>query len=263
MTRHNKQCSGRPRGADTPVRFLDRKPFAILLFCLALPLFLLGNSADDQPRVPSDVAWTHDTIELASSGDAFRGSLIAKSCAHCHGSEGFSSEPGIPNLAGIDRLSIWKQLQDFRSGKRYSPVMQPIAVELSSRNDADVSAYFSMLPTFSDPQDNRVFPQAIPDPKTSRLAENLIVFGDAHRGIPPCESCHGPVGFIRGAPSLATQNAGYLLEQLQHFAQGLRTNDIDEVMRIVSSQLTDEEKSAVSAYYGAGRGPSAPRPPIP
>ncbi len=230
------------------------------LLCFLLPLLLLANPSDrNQPpvRVPSDVAWTPETIQLAASGNAFRGSLLARQCAHCHGAEGFSSESAIPNLAGMDRLSNWKELQDFHSGKRSSPVMEPIAAMLSAQDSADVAAYFSMLPTFPDPMDNRAFPQAIPDEVKSRMAEKLIVFGDASRGIPPCEACHGPVGYVKGAPSLATQNTQYLLGQLQHFSDGTRTNDINIVMRSIAKQLTVEEKSALSQYYGAGRGPSA------
>ena len=230
------------------------------LVCCGLPLFLLGTSSDnDQPpvRVSSEVAWTHETVQLASRGDAFRGSLIGRQCGHCHGSEGFSSEPAIPNLAGVDRLSTWKQLQDFHSGKRGSPVMQPIASMLTAQDAADLSAYFSMLSTFPDPQDNRVFPQPMADPGKSRAAEKLIVFGDGSRGLPPCQACHGPVGYLKGAPSLATQNARYLLSQLQHFSDGTRSNDINVVMRSIAKQLSAEEKTAISEYYGAGRGPSA------
>jgi cytochrome c553 len=239
------------------------RPTAFLsvgLLGFLLPLLLLGSPADNpQPpvRVPSAVAWTSETIQLAAGGNAFRGSLLARQCAHCHGAEGFSSESAIPNLAGMDRLSNWKELQDFHSGKRSSPVMEPIAALFSAQDSADVAAYFSMLPTFSDPMDNRAFPQAIPDEVKSRTAEKLIVFGDASRGIPPCDGCHGPVGYVKGAPSLATQNTQYLLGQLHHFSDGTRTNDINVVMRTIAKQLTDQEKSALSEYYGAGRGPSA------
>jgi hypothetical protein len=59
------------------------------------------------------------------------------------------------------------------------------------------------------------------------MAIELIVFGDGRRGIPPCQACHRPVGSVKGAPSLATQNADYLLDQLNHFANGDRANDIN------------------------------------
>jgi cytochrome c553 len=232
-----------------------------MTLCLGLPLALLSSGSENAPvRVPSNVAWTPANIKLASGGDAFRGSLLARRCGHCHGTEGFSAEPPVPNLAGMDRLSVWKELDDFRSGKRTSPVMQPIASLLSAGDSADVAAYFAMLPTFADPQDNRAFPQAAPGLEKARVAEKLIVFGDGQRGIPPCQACHGPVGYVKGAPPLATQNADYLLTQLRHFAGGARTNDINVVMRSIARQLTDDEKTALSQYYGAGRGPSAGSP---
>lgn len=239
---------------------------AIALLCFAAPLVMEGKPPDDaafnQPsvRIPSSVSWTPATIHQASSGDAFRGLLIARRCDHCHGAEGFSAEPMIPNLAGMDRLSVWKQLEDFRSGKRPSRMMQPIAAQLSAQGVADVAAYYSMLPTTPDPQDNRSFPQPMSDPEKARMAEDLIVFGDGHRGIPPCQACHGPVGYLKGAPPLIPQNGDYLRTQLKHFTDGSRGNDINVVMRSVARQLTDEEKTAVSEYYGAGRGPAAGTP---
>jgi cytochrome c553 len=203
------------------------------------------------------VAWTKETLTIVSGGDAFRGLLLARRCNHCHGEEGFSSAPAFPNLAGEDRLSFWKQMQDFRFGKRTSPVMQGIADGLSARDSADLAAYYSMLPTASDPQDNRVFPQAMQNPSRATMAIRLIVFGDGQRGIPPCQSCHGPVGSVKGAPPLDTQNGSYLQNQLENFASGHRTNDINVRMRSIARQLTEEEKTAVSNYYGAGMGPGA------
>lgn len=233
-----------------------------LLFVIVL--LLSGRDSSAQPensappvRVPSDVAWTEETLTLISSGDAFRGLLLARRCNHCHGEEGFSSVSAFPNLAGVDRLSFWKQMQDFRSGKRISPVMQDIAEGFSARDAADLAAYYAMLPTASDPQDKRAFPQAMHDPSRATMAIRLIVFGDGQRGIPPCQSCHGSVSYVQGAPPLATQNGSYLEQQLEHFSNGTRTNDINVRMRSIARQLTPEEKTALSEYYGAGLGPGA------
>jgi cytochrome c553 len=206
-------------------------------------------------RVPSNVAWTEETLRAVSGGNAFRGLLLARRCNHCHGEEGFSSVPDYPNLAGLDRLSFWKQMQDFRTGKRSSPVMATISEGLSARDSADLAAYFAMLPTGSDAQDNRAFPQAMHEPSRATMAIRLIVFGDGQRGIPPCQSCHGPVSYVKGAPPLATQNGAYLQLQLEQFSNGYRANDINVRMRSIARQLTAEEKTAVSEYYGAGLGP--------
>ncbi len=235
-----------------------------LLVLLAMTLLFSGRDSSAQKeaensdlpvRIPSNVAWTEETLAIISRGDAFRGLLLARRCNHCHGEEGFSSVPAFPNLAGEDRLSFWKQMQDFRSGKRTSPVMQGIAEGLSARDAADLAAYYAMLPTASDAQDNRAFPQAMTDPSHASMAIRLIVFGDGQRGIPPCHSCHGPVSYVNGAPPLATQNGDYLEQQLEHFSNGDRANDINVRMRSIARQLTAEEKTAVSEYYGAGLGP--------
>jgi len=236
--------------------------FGTLLALLATTVLLSGSDSSGQSenseppiRVPSNVAWTQDTLALISRGDAFRGLLLARRCNHCHGEEGFSSVPNFPNLAGVDRLSFWKQMQDFRSGKRTSPVMQPIAEGLSPRSAADLAAYYAMLPTASDPQDSRAFPQPMHDAAGASMAIRLIVFGDGQRGIPPCQSCHGPVSYVNGAPPLATQNGNYLEQQLELFSTGNRANDINVRMRSIARQLTSEEKTALSEYYGAGHGP--------
>src|SRR5271166_3626096 len=58
-----------------------------------------GRNSEPPVRVPSNVAWTEETLTMVSSGDAFRGLLLARRCNHCHGEEGFSSVPDFPNLA--------------------------------------------------------------------------------------------------------------------------------------------------------------------
>lgn len=221
---------------------------------LALSSLLLLASDERPDHIPSLVQWTPENIATASSGDAFRGLLLARGCEHCHGAEGFSPEANIPNLAGLDKLSIWKELQDFRSHKRMSPVMSPIAEALTPRQIADVAAYYSALPVFSDPQDNRSFPQMSTDSSHAPAASHLIVFGDGERGIPPCQSCHGPIAYRPGAPALMNQNAAYVLTQLENFSTGARANDINMPMRTIAALLTDEERHALAEFYGSGLG---------
>lgn len=243
-----RRCSGQPR---VLVAILTA---VILLAALAGTSLLNSVKAGSSDRIPSNVAWTRETIAEASSGDAFRGMLLAKRCEHCHGAEGFSPVGSTPNLAGMDKLAIWKQLQDFRDGKRSSPIMESIAQSLSQHDVADVVAYYAELPVYPDPQDNRVFPEPNAQASHSAIASRLVAFGEGSRGIPPCQSCHGPVGYKTGAPSLATQNADYILAQLNAFADASRANDINEPMRTVGSLLSENERQALAAYYGAGLG---------
>ena len=245
LSKSMKGPSWRPRATIT---------LAILFVGLAATSLLLQAGDNSSDGVPSYVSWTADTIAAASRGDAFRGMLLARRCDHCHGAEGFSSVASTPNLAGIDRLVVWKQLQDFRAHKRRSRAMEPIAESLSSRDTADVAAYYSKLPVFSDPQDNRVFPQSRPDPAHAEIASHLVAFGDGERGIPPCQACHGPVAYRPGVPSLMAQNAVYVLDQLEAFAGRTRANDINMPMRTIAGLLTEDERHALAEYYGAGYG---------
>jgi cytochrome c553 len=225
----------------------------VLLIGMAASSLLRGVSAGAD-RIPSYIEWTPQTMAAASSGDEFRGSLLAKRCAHCHGDEGFSPVGSTPNLAGMDKLALWKQLQDFRSGKRASRVMAPIAQSLAGPDVADLVAYYSRVPVFADFQDNRAFPGARPNASHLSMASRLITFGDGERGIPPCDACHGAIAYRLGAPSLMTQNADYVLDQLEAFASGRRANDINEPMRTIAGLLTEEERHALAEYYGAGLG---------
>ncbi len=216
---------------------------------------LVGWDVPQPPaRVPSNVAWTAETISEASSGNALRGLLIARRCERCHGREGFSSSPVVPNIAGMNPLVVWKQLDDFRSGKRGSRAMQPIANALTGQDSADIAAYYAMMPVSPDPQDDRSFPQPLADPQHEAVAIRLITAGDGSRGIPPCQACHGPIGSVTGAPSLATQNASYLLDQIEAFANDIRSNDINLRMRTIARQLTEDERHALAESYGAGLG---------
>jgi cytochrome c553 len=216
---------------------------------------LLLQARDNPPdRVPSYVSWVPETIATASAGDAFRGMLLAKRCDHCHGAEGFSPSAATPNLAGMDTLAVFKQLEDFQTHKRLSRAMNPIAESLSPRDVVDMAAYYAKVPVYADPQDNRAFPQSKPEHGHETVALHLISFGDGERGIPPCQACHGPVAYRPGVPTLATQNADYVLNQLEAFASGSRSNDINMPMRTIARLLTEEERHAIAEYYGSGLG---------
>lgn len=58
-------------------------------------------------------------------------------CASCHGADGIAVDEMAPNLAGETAVYIDTQLRAFRSGKRHSEVMGPIAEAMS---DAEMRA---------------------------------------------------------------------------------------------------------------------------
>jgi len=213
----------------------------------------LGSAREAAPtlRTPSRIAWTSSTLGQIRAGDAQHGSFIALNCTACHGEGGMSQSTFIPTLAGMDPAVIFKQLDDYRSGKRPWGVMGAIAKALSIRDSADVAAYYAARPNGLAAIAPEGSLRRESRSKESDSARHLAFMGDEQRGIPPCTACHGPHGYKIGAPPLAGQHAAYIERQLAAFAQGLRQNDINEQMRTIAMQLTPSEMHALAAFYGA------------
>ena len=151
----------------------------------------------------------------------------------------------------MDAAVIYKQLDDFRSGKRSWGAMNAIAQALSLRDSADAAVYFAAQPGGLPALTGDRAPESGRSLRQSDPAKRLIFAGDPQRGIPPCSACHGPGGYKLGAPALQGQQANYIEEQLLAFAQGMRQNDVFEQMRIIARQLTSDEMHAVAAFYAA------------
>ncbi|MFZ3327654.1 MAG: c-type cytochrome [Methylocella sp.] len=219
----------------------------------------LGITADIGPareaapplRTPSRIAWTSSTLGQIREGNEQHGSFIALNCTACHGEGGVSQSTFIPTLAGMDPAVIFKQLDDYRSGKRPWGVMGAIAKALSIQDSADVAAYFAARPNGLAAIAGGGSLHHASASNEGDSARRLAFIGDEQRGVPPCTACHGPNGYKIGAPPLAGQHAAYIERQLAAFAQGLRQNDINEQMRTIATQLTLGEMHALAAFYGA------------
>src|SRR3984893_14657859 len=105
----------------------------------------IGRAAEPQPplRTPSRIAWTSATLAQVAGGNAEHGAFVALNCTACHGEQGVSQTGLYPTLAGMDATVIYKQLDDFRSGKRSWGAMNAIALALSPQDSADVAVYYA------------------------------------------------------------------------------------------------------------------------
>lgn len=77
--------------------------------------------------------------------------------------------------------------------------------------------------------------------------------GDAVAGrkkAAQCQTCHGLDGLSKlpEAPNLAGQTAIYLVKSLNDFKSGARRN---EMMSLVTSQLSSEDIADLAAYYAS------------
>jgi cytochrome c553 len=214
-----------------------------------------GLAGAPQPplQTPTRVAWTSATLARIAAGNVERGAFVAANCVACHGEKGVSESGLFPTLAGLEAAVIYKQLDDFRSGKRSWGAMNAIAKALTEQDWADVGVYFAsqangLAPISGEPfRGGHTLREADP-------AIRLVFAGDPARGIAPCAVCHGPSASKLGAPSLQGQRPEYIERELAAFAQGVRANDINQQMRSIASQLTPAEASAVAALYGSRPG---------
>lgn len=199
-------------------------------YCLILALFL-GTTAAVQAK-----------------GDPEAGKTKSVTCAACHGSDGNSAIPMNPKLAGQHQGYLVKQLQEFKlasqtGGKegRNNAIMNGQAMMLSEQDMLDISAYFSgqQLKIGETPED------------VIAMGEALYRGGDAARGITACIACHSGDGKgmnLAGFPAIGGQHASYTQTQLEMFRSGGRNNDLNGMMRGISSKLTDEDISILSLY---------------
>jgi len=220
----------------------------------ALGFHTHGNSSgsiQSSAKVPTYVAWTETTLQQARSGDPQRGEFIALNCTTCHVEQALTSDSRIPNLGGLDPLVMYKQLDDFRSGTRLSGPMSAIAQSLTPQQYADVAAYFAKQAGLPENGGERM-PRNNSSYRNDDPVQKLIYAGDPKRGIAACASCHGPGGYLIGAPALSNQNALYIEQQLQAFAQGTRVNDMNMPMRSIASLLTPSEMNSLASAYSKG-----------
>ena len=79
---------------------------------------------------------------LSPPAIAAEGSILALSCAACHGTDGKS--PGsIPAIAGKPATFLETTLADFKSGKRPGTVMNRLAKGYSDDEIKALAAYFA------------------------------------------------------------------------------------------------------------------------
>lgn len=195
------------------------------------------------------VVATHAWAEApaAAKGDATKGKTIVDNvCGACHGTDGNSTSPIYPVLAGQYPEYIHKQLTEFKSGARKNAIMAPNAAKLSDGDMLNVAAYFSA----QQPK-----PRLAKDAELAAEGQKIYKGGNPSSGVPACASCHGPTGsgIPVQFPRLGSQQAKYVLTQLQNFRSGDRTNDGGKMMQVIARRLTPQEMRAVAEYISGLR----------
>jgi cytochrome c553 len=202
----------------------------------------------------------------ANEADAEHGRIIAEQgkqapapavppCRNCHGEKGIGDGSGaFPRLTGQLGFYLYKELRDFASGTRRSPVMSPIAEALDNQEMQDVAAYYAA-------QTGPFFPAPLLDPALVQRGGVISASGLADKNVPACIACHGlaGAGMAPSFPYLAGQYASYLEYQLDLFRMDLRNNSALGVMDRIAASMSEDEIKAVSQYLASVRPPCGGR----
>ena len=165
--------------------------------------------------------------------------IVQGKCFVCHGTDGESSSPLFPRLAGQHARYVERQLADYKSGRRKSTTMQPMVDDLSAADFKALGLYF---------ESRKPQAHAVSDPELAQVGRFIFVRGNPYSGVAACSSCHGPTGGgTETLPRLAGQHAQYTENQLKAFNKRERTND-NAVMHTVASKLSELERHAVAEY---------------
>jgi cytochrome c553 len=181
---------------------------------------------------------------IALTGDAARGKTLSETCATCHGADGKALMPAYPNLAGQHPSYIVRSLVEFKKGpegQRNNPIMMGMSMPLSDQDMADLAAYYGSLPPVAG---------GMADPALVELGEKIYRGGIVSEKIPACSGCHGPKGEGYASakyPSLAGQNADYVVAQLTAFKAGERKGP-NGMMGGVTKYMTPQDMAAVASY---------------
>ena len=177
----------------------------------------------------------------ANAADIEAGKTKSAVCAACHGADGNSSNAAWPSLAGQHASYIYKQLKDFKEGRRNDATMVGMVALLNDEDMKNVAAYF----------ESQQAKAVAFDADMVAAGENIYRGGITETKVAACMSCHSPGGTGNGPagwPSLKGQHPEYLVVQLQNFKIGLRANDSGKMMRNVVVRMSDLEMKSVAAY---------------
>lgn len=196
----------------------------------------------------------------AGAAPSFEDSIAqrAQACVLCHGKEGRAAADGYyPRLAGKPQGYLYKQLLNFRDGRRHYGLMSDLVDPLSDAYLNELAGYFAHLQ----------LPYPAPQPPTLPAAElergrQLVLRGDAARKLPACVQCHGEqlTGVQPFIPGLLSLPRDYLNGQLGAWRSGQRRAVAPDCMAHIAKQLKAEEINAISQWLAAQPLPAGAKP---
>lgn len=151
-------------------------------------------------------------------------------CLNCHGDNGISKIPEVPNLAGQNPAYLLEQIRKFGSGERKDQFMQGLIKVLKDEERVQIALFYG----------SQTVPPSKADPALAARGKELFT--------KLCVRCHGDAA--RGdmtIPRLAGQQIPYIVSSVTRYRDntGQRNN---QLMSIATSSLKNEDIKAIANY---------------
>lgn len=181
-----------------------------------------------------------------------------QACSACHGDQGRATPEGyFPRLAGKPADYLFRQMQNFRDGRRHHTQMRYLMAHLTDDYLREMAGFFA----------RRAVPYPAPLPAQAAAqvlaqGEALVRQGDAARGLPACVACHGAAmtGVLPAVPGLLGLSRDYLNSQLGAWRTGQRQAQAPDCMAEIAHRLSAVEVAAVSSWLAAQPVPRGGQP---
>lgn len=157
-------------------------------------------------------------------------------CNQCHGEDGNSVKPGIPNLAAQNPMYLVEQIEKFSDGRRKNYVMNALSKNFTTDDKENLAIFYASMSAKLTKT----------NPKLAAKGKSLYA--------QQCSACHGEKGagqanFAR----LAGQQIEYVETTLKQFRDNTNNDSADTkrqniIMDSIAQKLTDEDVSALAAY---------------
>lgn len=153
-------------------------------------------------------------------------------CGYCHGEDGNSKRPHIPNLASQNPVYLFQSFEKFANGERTDYVMSKLAKNLTLDDRVNIAVYFSQ---------QKVVPAATAG-DAALIQQGAALFQRT------CTGCHGEHAQGRDTmPRLAGQSAEYIRTALTRF-RNHEPSRAGSVMMGIADKLSEAEIESLAAY---------------
>lgn len=159
-------------------------------------------------------------------------------CKYCHGSDGNSLKPDVPNLAGQNAKYLVEQINQFATRERDDFVMSELAATFSTEDKINVAIFFASQSVKTQSVDN------------GNIEKGKTLYHSA------CSSCHGIKGYgSQEMARLAGQKAVYTANVMKTFrhnannpAARKESGRKSPIMETAAKDLSDEQIESVATY---------------